>query len=57
MSNELNQRLSELPENLENLAKFLLNDIEKDTFSNTQLQDRLRKEIREIVLEENNYDS
>lgn len=57
MSNELNQRIRELPENLQYLAEFLLKDIEKETYSNVQIQDRLRREIREIVLEENDYDS
>ncbi|WP_176555732.1 hypothetical protein [Virgibacillus ndiopensis] len=51
---ELDQKINEFPEHLSRLAKLLIKDIEGGNLSNTQIEDRIRQEIREIVLEDLN---
>ncbi|HLS08504.1 hypothetical protein [Lentibacillus sp.] len=51
---ELDQKINEFPEHLSQLAKFLMKDIEGGNLSNSQIEDRIRQEIRETVLGEMN---
>lgn len=51
---ELDQKINEFPEHLSALAKYLMKDIDGGNLSNTQMEERIRKEIRETVLEDIN---
>ncbi|SET57385.1 hypothetical protein SAMN05216389_11545 [Oceanobacillus limi] len=51
---ELDQRINEFPDHLSKLAKLLMKDIENGNLSNTQIEDRIRQEIKELVLEDMN---
>ncbi|MFC5465961.1 hypothetical protein [Lederbergia graminis] len=49
---ELVQKINEFPENLSKLAHYLMKDIDRGDLSNSQVEDRIKQEIKEIVLEE-----
>jgi hypothetical protein len=51
-SDDLNQKLHQFPKELVHVAKLLLNEIESGKKSNAAIEDLIRDEIREVVLEE-----
>jgi hypothetical protein len=51
LNKDLNTKIEEFPKNLAYLAKLLLSEIESGKKSNTQIEEMIRLEIRELVLE------
>lgn len=51
-NNNLNKKIEEFPEDLAYLAKLLLKEIELERRSNPQIEELMRQEIRELVLED-----
>ena len=49
---ELEKKINEFPENLSKLATFLMKDIDRGNLSNSQIEDRIKQEIKESVLGE-----
>jgi hypothetical protein len=54
MNKDLNDKIEKFPNNLSYLAKILLKELETGKRSNSQIEELIRQEIREIVLEEEN---
>lgn len=52
MNDDLQKKLDEFPGELAGLAKYLLKELEAGKRSTTQIEENLREEIREIVIEE-----
>ncbi|MEH6917369.1 hypothetical protein V7Y60_25150 [Priestia megaterium] len=52
INKDLDVKIQEFPEDLSYLARLLLNEIELGKRSNSQIEDIIREEIRELVLEE-----
>ncbi|MFD1039255.1 hypothetical protein ACFQ3N_12755 [Virgibacillus byunsanensis] len=49
---ELDQKINEFPGELSKLAKLLMDDIQGGNLSNNQIEERIRQEIKELVLED-----
>lgn len=51
-NSHLDKKIEEFPEDLSYLAKLLLKEIELGRRSNSQIEELMRQEIRELVLED-----
>ncbi|MFD1707364.1 hypothetical protein ACFSCZ_11540 [Siminovitchia sediminis] len=51
-NSNLDQKIEEFPEDLAYLAKLLLREVELGRRSNAQIEELMRQEIRELVLED-----
>jgi hypothetical protein len=49
---DLERKINEFPEDLNDLAKLLLSELESGRKSSSAIQELIREEIRELVLEE-----
>lgn len=49
---ELQNKINAFPEKQRELAMFLLTDLQHNALSKNQIEDRLKQEIRELVLED-----
>lgn len=52
INKDLNEKIQQFPEDLSYLARILLTEIESGKKSHSQIEELIRREIREIVLEE-----
>jgi hypothetical protein len=52
INEDLHAKIKEFPEDLSYLAKLLLSELESGRRSNSQIEELIREEIREIVLED-----
>jgi hypothetical protein len=52
MNKDLDEKIGQFPEDLTYLARILLGEIESGKKSHTQIEELIRQEIREMVLEE-----
>lgn len=52
LNDDLQKKMNEFPGELAGLAKYLLSEIESGKRSVTQIEENLREEIRELVIEE-----
>jgi hypothetical protein len=52
INQNLNSKIEEFPGDLAYLGKLLLSEIESGKKSNAQIEEMIRREIRELVLEE-----
>jgi hypothetical protein len=49
---DLERKINDFPEDLNDLAKLLLSELESGRKSSSAIQELIREEIRELVLEE-----
>lgn len=52
MNKDLDAKIGQFPEDLSYLARILLREIESGKRSHSQIEELIRQEIREMVLEE-----
>lgn len=52
LNKDLMDKINAFPEELADLAVLLLKELESGKKSNTQIEELMRREIRELVLEE-----
>lgn len=52
LNDELKRKIEDLPRDYAYLANLLLNELEKGTKANTQIEQLIKDEIRDMVLEE-----
>ena len=52
INNDLNKKIEEFPEDLSYLGKVIMRELESATKSNSQIEELIRDEIREMVLED-----
>ena len=52
INRDLKKKIEEFPPDLAYLARLLMKELETGTKSNSQIENLIRDEIREIVLEE-----
>ncbi|MEH7333949.1 hypothetical protein V7161_14990 [Neobacillus drentensis] len=52
INKDLDAKIQQFPQDLVYLAKILLSEIESGKKSHSQIEEMIRQEIREIVLEE-----
>ncbi|MGX6443563.1 hypothetical protein ACWM35_10125 [Neobacillus sp. K501] len=52
INKDLNEKIQQFPKDLSYLARILLAEIESGKKSHSQIEELIRREIREIVLEE-----
>lgn len=53
INKDLDEKIKEFPGELSYIAKLLLKEIETGRRSNSQIEELIRQEIKELVLEEN----
>jgi hypothetical protein len=51
INRDLHSKINEFPRELSDLASLLLKELETGKKSNTQIEELIREEIRELVLE------
>lgn len=49
---EIDEKIGEFPDDLAYLAKKLMSDLDKGVYSKSEIEDRLRQVIKELVLED-----
>lgn len=52
INNDLNKKIEEFPDDLSYLGKVIMRELESATKSNSQIEELIRDEIREMVLED-----